>query len=104
MWAFVIMPDHLHLIIDLHDLSTLGRIMNLIKGRSSWRLSHRAGVRVPVWQRGYQDHVIRNEKDLMIKLRYLLDNPWRAGLPDECRRPPYLWIREEWKDSVEGAP
>ena len=43
----------------------------------------REGVLPPfrraVWQRGFYDHVIRNDADLAATRRYLMENPVRWG-------------------------
>jgi putative transposase len=43
--AFVLMPDHVHLIFTPRD-KTLSQVMNLIKGG----FSHRLSSSLPVWQ------------------------------------------------------
>ncbi len=52
--AFVLMPDHLHLLLTPVDI-TLERCMQLIKGGFSHRY-HQAGGLNDVWQTGYADH------------------------------------------------
>lgn len=77
--AFVVMPDHLHWLITLPGSGSLGRVMQLLKGRSARALrGHREGGRL--WQAGYHDHALRREEDLRGVARYLIHNPLRAGL------------------------
>lgn len=49
--AFVIMPDHIHLLLTPHEI-TLERTMQLIKGG----FSHRLESKFPAWQRSFQFH------------------------------------------------
>jgi putative transposase len=79
--AYVIMPDHIHLLITPTTI-TLERSMQLIKGG----FSHRLKSNFPVWQRGFTDHRIRNSEDYTVRRNYLHQNPIRARLsesPDE---------------------
>jgi putative transposase len=50
---FVIMPDHVHLLIEVVDDMTIEKAMQLIKGRFSHRLSLEFGYKGEVWQRGF---------------------------------------------------
>jgi putative transposase len=77
--AYVVMPDHLHLIVTPTDI-TLERTMQLIKGG----FSHRLASKLPVWQRGFTDHRIRDADDYNIRRNYLHRNPVEARL---CESP-----------------
>lgn len=78
---YVIMPNHIHLIITVKE-----------NGRSGAPAPTRANARIPryvstlkrfvnkeckcdIWQRSYYDHIIRNEADYMEKQKYILANP-----------------------------
>jgi len=43
----------------------------------------------PVWQRGFHDHALRAEEDIVGVARYLVANPLRAGLCDKIGNYPY---------------
>lgn len=78
--AYVVMPDHLHWLVQLKDGSQLGRVMRTVKSVSSRQVNralHRSGR---LWQPGYHDHALRKEEDLVATARYLVANPLRAGL------------------------
>ena len=77
--AYVVMPDHLHLLIT-PTVITLERSMQLIKGG----FSHRLGSKFPVWQRGFTDHRIRDAADFRARLQYIHRNPVEARL---CEQP-----------------
>ncbi|MDZ3990426.1 REP-associated tyrosine transposase [Pseudomonas sp. Teo4] len=77
--AWVVMPDHVHWLIELRDV-TLGALMRGFKSRSSNTL-HKAGVKAtPVWQAGYHDRALRRDDDVLKIARYIVANPIRAGL------------------------
>jgi putative transposase len=52
---FVIMPDHLHLLLTVHEEMTIEKAMQLVKGRFSYRLSHEFEHLGEVWQRGFSE-------------------------------------------------
>jgi putative transposase len=82
--AFVLMPDHVHLILTPRD-KTISQIMNLIKGG----FSHRLASKLPVWQRGFADHQIRSHEDFTIRQNYLHQNPTTARLAETPQAYPY---------------
>jgi putative transposase len=71
--AFVVMPDHIHLVLTTADLPAT---MKLIKGG----FSHRLASKLPTWQRGYTDHLITNRDHLESRRTYIHQNPVRANL------------------------
>lgn len=74
--AWVLMPDHLHWLIQLGDRLSLSVAMGYFKGRSARRI----GSGWAVWQKGFHDHALRREEDLAATARYIVANPLRAGL------------------------
>ena len=77
--AFVVMPKHLHGIIILADQSerrqAVPEIVRGFKTFSARRVNEHAGERGLLWQRGYYEHVIRNEKALDRIRAYIANNP-----------------------------
>jgi putative transposase len=57
--AFVIMPDHFHLIITPNHDVTLERAMQLVKGGFSYRVKAELNKTIEIWQRGFADRRIR---------------------------------------------
>ena len=58
---FVIMPDHVHLLIEVDGDMTIEKAMQLIKGRFSHRLSHEFGYKGEIWQRGFTEVQVMNQ-------------------------------------------
>lgn len=74
---FVIMPNHLHGIIVVHDaVAKLGKVMRAFKSISAIRANRllNRGER-PFWQRNYYERVIRSESELFAVRQYIRDNP-----------------------------
>jgi putative transposase len=52
---FVVMPDHLHLLITVDGEMTIEKAMQFIKGRFSLGLRKESGYLGEVWQRGFSE-------------------------------------------------
>jgi REP element-mobilizing transposase RayT len=104
---FVIMPNHVHGIIiiqddavgaDLRSARSLSEIIRAFKSFSTRELNrHLKTSGQSFWQRNYYDHVIRGEKDLYSKRKYIRENPLKWELDEE--NPDNLQI----KDNCRGA-
>jgi putative transposase len=88
---FVIMPDHVHLLIEVVGDMTIEKTMQLIKGRFSHRLSHELGYKGEVWQRGFTEVQVMNMHEFEIHRTYIAENPVKAGLVDGHGRFPYCF-------------
>jgi putative transposase len=83
---FVIMPDHIHLLLTLSPDMTLEKTVQFIKGGFSFRLKRENGYAGEVWQRGFSDHRVHDAESFANHCRYIAQNPVKAGLtatPDE---------------------
>ena len=72
--AFVIMPDHLHWLLQLENEGNLSGVVRLYKAKVTLSL------RQKIWQRGFHDHALRGDEDLRDVARYVIANPLRSGL------------------------
>ena len=77
--CWVLMPDHVHWLLQLGTSADLARLVGAMKSASS-RAVHRSGVMGPVWASGFHDRAIRKDEDLLPVARYVVANPLRAGL------------------------
>ncbi|MDQ3004419.1 MAG: transposase [Chloroflexota bacterium] len=103
--TFVIMPNHMHGIIVITDGRGTARDVNNLDGESPRRAPTREGFQkpvkgsiptivrsyksavayrinlmrrtqgIPIWQRNYWEHIIRNQRDLQNKTDYIEANP-----------------------------
>ena len=89
--TFAIMPNHFHGIIEIkeqdqkHDLAKIIRTFKTFSARRINQVRSMKGI--PVWQRGYYEHIIRDEHSLVKIQQYIMDNPlkWET---DELYRSP----------------
>ena len=86
----VIMPNHVHLLLRIREeraihesplqydgkRSLLDKAIGYLKMNSSRKI-HVSQPELPVWQRSYYDHVIRNERDFFEIWNYINNNPAR---------------------------
>jgi len=79
MEAWVVMPNHVHLVVDIWDVP-LVKLINLWKGKSSHEANKLLVRRGQFWQEDYYDTVIRDEAHLKRAIRYTEENPAKAFL------------------------
>lgn len=84
--AFVVMPDHLHAILITGDRANGDTVGFVIRGyKSAVQSAYSRGVRQQgwppydshLWQRDYNDRIIRNHAEFETKCRYIEGNPGR---------------------------
>jgi putative transposase len=98
--AWVLMPDHYHVLLQLGEITSLQAVMkraNLILALTVNRTSRRQGA---VWQSAYHDHAIRKEECVESVARYLVANPLRAKLVADIGQYPYWGA--VWLDGRDG--
>ena len=78
--AFVVMPEHVHLLLTPANNVTLEHAVQLIKGGYSHTLGENIGRKREIWQRGFTDHRIRGERDFGEHRDYIHRNPVKRGL------------------------
>jgi putative transposase len=80
--AFVLMPNHLHLLISPGEESSLEKAVMMIKGGSSYRIKKELLYSSPIWMSGYHDRWIRNADEYAIRKHYIEQNPVKARLSE----------------------
>jgi REP element-mobilizing transposase RayT len=93
--TWIIMPDHIHgiLLFELSDtgeaclapttqptsdkLPTLGAVIGSFKATVTRDVRKRGISNETIWQRGYYEHVLRNQVDLESAREYITQNPHR---------------------------
>ena len=83
--AFVIMPDHIHLIMQPLGDSNISDIMKQIKGSFSRYYNQINKASGTVLQKGFYDNVIRSEKQYHEITDYIHYNPVQKGIVAEAQ-------------------
>jgi putative transposase len=86
---FVIMPNHIHILMTLPGEMTLEKAMQLIKGSFSFRANKELGLRCEIWQRGYSDVQILDDQSFQRHREYIENNPVKAGLANSPDKYPF---------------
>jgi len=92
--AWVLMPDHLHCLVQLDD-GSLSNFMQKLKSLTALSFNKARKRTGKVWQSGFHDHALRRDEDLKAAARYLVANPVRAGLVSSVRNYPFwnaVWL------------
>ena len=93
--AWVLMRDHMHLLIELDDSKTLSAGMARINSCVAKAVNQALGRHGPIWQGAYFDRGLRKVEDIAVAIRYLLNNPIRAGIADNIEQYSY-WNILNW--------
>ena len=100
--GYVVMPEHIHLLITEPEVGTPSTVMQVLKQRSARALLPKkkrsdprqrslftnASLRTPFWQARFYDFNVWTAKKRVEKLRYMHRNPVKrglVGLPEEWR-------------------
>ncbi len=83
--AFVVMPDHFHVLITPAPEVSLEKAVQFIKGGFSFRYKSK----LDVWMRGFNECQILTEDRFRNAVRYIEQNPVRRGLVLSAEEYPY---------------
>jgi len=81
--AFVLMPEHVHLLLTPGGDVTLEQALQLIKEGCSRAFGLEFGPK-EIWQRGFTDHRIRDAEDYERHRSYIHQNPVKRGLVERA--------------------
>ena len=78
IYPYVIMPNHIHFIVEIDGSSgtptpTNARIPKIV---STFKRMTNKKIGFKIWQRGYNDHIIRNDEDYLRVAEYIINNPY----------------------------
>ncbi|MFM2484537.1 REP-associated tyrosine transposase [Celerinatantimonas yamalensis] len=89
--AISIMPEHLHMLIQLPEQQCYyPKFVQSMKSRFSRGLTKKSPTQCqPIWQSRYWEHCIRDECDWLNHLDYIHRNPYKHGLVKQVSDWPY---------------
>ncbi|HXK69760.1 MAG TPA: TaqI-like C-terminal specificity domain-containing protein [Caldisericia bacterium] len=80
----VIMPNHVHLLLEPFTGYSLSEILKGIKGASAQKVNKFLETKAnKIWMEESYDHIVRSEKEYFYFIRYIVNNPIRANLPSD---------------------
>jgi hypothetical protein len=80
MHAFVVMPNHVHVLTTFRRGFSLGDVVRGWKSYSARRINERIGRHGRLWQRDYFDRFVRDERHFEAIRAYIENNPVTAHL------------------------
>jgi putative transposase len=86
---FVIMPNHVHILMSVPGETSIEKAMQLIKGGFSFRAGKELGFSGEIWQRGYSDEQVLDERSFQQHREYIDNNPVKAGLANSPEEYPF---------------
>jgi putative transposase len=107
IFGFVLMPEHVHLLLSEPENGTLARALQSLKCASARMArnprARKMGAATPFWQIRYYDRYMRDHDEFSETLRYIHRNPVKRGL---CSSPEqWLWssFRHYWNGTDVGV-
>jgi putative transposase len=94
---FVVMPDHVHILLTLPGTMSIEKAIGMIKGNFSYRLQKEFGYPGEVWQRGFSEVRVDDRKSFLAHRDYIEQNPVKAGLVARAEDYPYgsIYLRRQ---------
>lgn len=85
VYVYLFMPDHIHIILSgKTEESDIKKCLDRFKQKTGfWLYKNKASCK---WQKDYYDHVLRKEEDLETVIKYILNNPLRAGIVENWKQ------------------
>ena len=78
--AWCIMPNHVHVLIEMQEGHPLPKVVQGWKSYSARLINQRLGRSGALWMRDYFDRYIRDDHHLAAVIAYIHANPAKAGL------------------------
>lgn len=78
--AFVLMPNHVHLILQMRADFNLTKELKALKGASARACNQLLGLSGAFWMEESYDRIVRDAEELAAFRVYIADNPAKAGL------------------------
>src|SRR6476661_6295071 len=97
--AYVVMPEHFHLLITEPEVGDPSVVMKVIKQRFT-RQAKGDKTRHSIWQKRFYDFNVWSERKRIEKLRYIHRNPVKRGLVEQ----PEQWKWSSFRAYFYGEP
>jgi putative transposase len=98
--VYLFMPDHAHIIVSGDsEVSDIKKCIDIFKKKTGfWLYKNKPDYK---WLKDYYDHILRKEEDSKIQIKYILNNPVRAGIVENWKQYKYkgssIYKLDEWE-------
>ena len=99
LFAYTVMPNHVHAIVRPHGNHGLGAILKSWKSFSARSINDRLKQGGKFWQAESYDRIVRDGEELYRFIQYIGKNGGKAGLPQGSFR---RWVCQEWEQAGWG--
>jgi putative transposase len=89
--AVIVMPDHVHLLLNPKKPYALDRNMKGVKGVTAHQINALRKSAGPVWEHESYDRIVRNRTELLRFFNYILLNSLKKGLCEDPWQYPYWY-------------
>lgn len=101
---FVVMPDHVHVLLTVPANSTVEKSVQRIKGGFSFRAGRELDFKGEIWRKGFSDVRIFDDASFAQHKSYIENNPVKRGLVSAPEMYPFgsLFLKILKKDQAQG--
>jgi len=97
--AWCVMPNHVHVVLRLFPWQELAEVVHSWKSFTAKQINKTLSQSGALWGREYYDHLVRDGDQLSRIVRYVINNPVKAGLKD------WEWVRgQDAPTTAAGTP
>jgi putative transposase len=89
---FVVMPDHVHVLLTVNGDMSIEKAVQFIKGGFSYRLKKEHGYNGEVWQHGFSEMRVNDRESFLRHRGYIAQNPLKRGLAESPEEFPYCFL------------
>jgi REP element-mobilizing transposase RayT len=99
-YVYLFMPDHAHILLSGNSShSDIKKCLDKYKQKTGfWLYKNTPDYK---WQKDYYDHILRKEEDSETHIKYILNNPIRAGLVENWKQYKFkgstVYDLDEWE-------
>jgi putative transposase len=86
---FVVMPNHVHVLLTLGPKLTIEKAVQMMKGNFSYRAKKEFGYQGEIWQKGFSEVQVLSEDSFIRHQEYIDQNPVKKGLARSAEEYPY---------------
>ena len=104
IFAYCIMPDHLHLILQITKQYNISYIMKMLKGNFARKYNKLHSQQGKVWQNSFYDEELRTVDVLLKKIEYIHNNPVRAKIVNSPEQYPFSSYSHYFGNNYSGIP
>jgi len=98
LFAWCAMPNHVHAVVRVFPTHMLAEVLHSWKSYTAKEANRILRTHGAFWQREYYDHLLRDEAEFERAVKYVVENPVKAGLRDW----EWLWVRGQGARATAG--